>query len=1396
MSVGAVLTLLLTALLPAAIPAAQAATTRHQVQSKAGALAPGQPTNLHAYAGDRSAIVTWAAPAGGGAVDHYQITAFQEAGNSPAVVETSPGTAAAALFKRNLKNGLAYSFVVRAVNSAGSVQSSARAGTTPRVPIHTGYQNLRATPDRSALNLQWSAPSPKSAPMSHYLVMVYTSSSQPPTQQHLVTAQDGILTTHATISNLTNGQSYLVEVRAIYASSVFGPAASATATPRPGPGTVAISPPQTVPFPPVPLTLFLQPDTIYPGDSTTVFGSGFSPNIGIGISVAVPLYGGGTKNVSIGAQTNNRGEFSVRVNLPANAAAGVITLVANGPHHQARATLQLEHIVPTLAVSPSPLTPGSILTVRGSGYRPGRTIDLSTVIRLTTGAQATLATKVTTDGHGQFAVGVGLPANTVIGGYTVQARGEQSGRLAQAQFRVGFHPALALQPQTLPPGASVTVEGQSFAPRAVIRVTLTITRNDGATISLTKDITSGTDGKFTTSLVLPTTTRPGQYAVTATAIVNGVQAKATLAVTVHASIALDHASVRPGQSVSVNGGGFTADSQVQLNVVFPLYGGGARRIAFPVAANGAGAFSTHLTVPANAAASTVAITVTGPHGHAATNLQIQPIRAGIVVSPASVRPGTSLSVQGGGYLAGVRVEISLPLTLNNQTHTTLTAAATTDQQGRFAVTLAVPGTAAVGAYTVTARSTASGRTPSARLNINVNPQITVVPSTARPGQAITVQGGGFSGGVAVTLSATVSLYGGGARTIATTVRTDGNGHFSGRLSVPSQAASGPLVITARGPNAQRTVQFAIERIAASITLGQAAILPGSTLQLRGEGYPAGDRIDIALAVTMTNGSKQTLTATATANASGTFASTLQVPATVIGGTYTVVARSASSGRAPTARLLVTRLAPTLVASPTMAVPGTRVTVNGFGFASGVTVTIALNGANLGSATAGADGKFSRQITIPTTIASGSYALTAISATGRKASLTLGVNRQISTHFYFASIYTGSGYHDYLALLNPTSIRANVQISYQPTTGTPHVKSISINPHSRITEDVNADLGVHISAATTISADVPVVAALRVFHGYDGAIVPGVSNPSTVWYFANGNTGHGYREFIAIQNPNNGPVQVAVRFLPTHHAAFTIYRNLGARARTTVKVNTFVPKDAVGVTVTSNGPVVANRTIFIKRGMTSKIGVTTPMHTWYFADGPQNTAARHWIGLINPSTQASYVTLHAYGPTGSELGTMKGWVKAHGRVGYLINKIAHRTDVAISITSSQAVVVEQTTYVGRMHNASTDTFGVSSPAKSWAFASVNTSSGVDSLSLFNPNLTALPITVQYMRVGGQTVNRTYIVGPLSHQRINVDSIVPGAELGIVATSNQPFVALNRATFNAGNGSATSAGVPNG
>lgn len=1146
--------------------------------------------------------------------------------------------------------------------------------------------------------------------------------------------------------------------------------------------------------------LNLSRSTAAPGDKVVASGAGFTPGDTIVVYVDFSI-GGTVKRTQVAASTSSNGSFSAAITVPSVVAAPHAYQVVASDLHNHTATQNLT-ILPlaVLAVGATPPTvtivPGHNFFARGDGFKAGETVQITAPFPLYNGNTVNVSKAATADANGSFGeIAITAPRGAKAMSVTLTAKGQSSGRTATVRTIVQYRPLVVVNPSTVRPGGSVGVKGYNFVHNSTVHLTVTIARHNASNVTLSKDVTTDDRGAFTATLALPSGTKPGTYAVTATDAVGGFKASGKLTATLRPVIAVLPNTIAPGHSVSIEGSGFTAGATVRLSATVPLYGGGSRTISQDVQTNSDGSFSSHMTIPGQAAAGSLIIVAAGPNGQSKGAVSIQHVAARIAIAPTPLRPGSTATVTGTGYPAGDRVTIDISVKLSDGSTRVLTGTVAADSHGQFTASISIPAGVVAGAYTVVAKSADTGRTPSTRLQVAVAGKIALQPATISPGGTTTVNGQGFSGGVSITVSANVALYGGGSKTVSTSVRTNSSGAFAAKLGIPGAAAAGAATVIAKGPHTATSAHLQIGRILANVTLSASSIIPGTALIVHGAGYPAGDKIQVSVSLRGTNGATHTLTTSARTDAKGSFAATINVPADVAGGTYTVIARSESTGRAPQVRFAVVSLKPSLIAAPTTVAPGTRLMASGFGFAAGEKVTLALNGKGVGTATAGGNGKFTATISVSTNLASGPYALTASGNGGHRASATLAISRAITSRFYFASIFTGPGHEEDLAIVNPSSIRARVTITYQRSTGIATVKTVTVQPTSRFTESANTDLGAKVSAAASVTADVPIGAALIKYQGNAGSVIPGSRTPSTIWYFANGNTSGQYREYLALQNPNSGPVQAVIHLYPTHHPAMTLYRTMPATSRITLKVNNFV-RDAVGVTITSNGPIVANRTMKIRQGIDSKNGVTAPGRTWYFAAGSRASNARHWIGIVNPTGRRSYVTVHAYGELGRNLGTAQGWLRAGGRVGYLINRIAHQPDAAVVVTASQPVVAEQTTYIGGNHNASTDTFGVQAPAKSWAYAAVTTSNArgaQDFLDLFNPNLTPLPVMVQFMTTSGATTQRTYVVGPLSHQRIDVGSVEPNAQLGILATSNQPFVGLNRTFFHNRLGGTTSQGV---
>jgi hypothetical protein len=409
---------------------------------------------------------------------------------------------------------------------------------------------------------------------------------------------------------------------------------------------------------------------------------------------------------------------------------------------------------------------------------------------------------------------------------------------------------------------------------------------------------------------------------------------------------------------------------------------------------------------------------------------------------------------------------------------------------------------------------------------------------------------------------------------------------------------------------------------------------------------------------------------------------------------------------------------------------------------------------------------------------------------------LRVSPSLATRVYFPSLYTGAGYHEYIALLNPTETEARVTIAYLRAGARAVKVSFTIPAHIRMTRDVNADLGPHISAAAMVSADQPVVAERLVRHQSDIAIDPGASRPETHWYFAAGNTSHGYREYLSAENPSRQAVEVAFDFMPAHNRPFTLFKTVGASSRLTINVNLYVQNDAVSVEVSAPRAIVAARTMFIRGGTSSKTGVSAPSKTWYFAGGPRQAHAVNWISILNPGESAATVGLVAYGLHGGLLASVHRRIGPGTDVSFLMNRLAQHADVTVTIVSTQPVVAEQATYAGAAHHASTASFGSTAPTQYVEFAAMGTRSALgeaDSIDVFNPATAPAAAVVEYETAAGATFQQSLFIGPRSREIISVGPSVGAVQLGASLASSLPVVVSNRYTTDGGTAGDISTGV---
>ncbi|MDQ6740991.1 MAG: hypothetical protein M3021_11720, partial [Actinomycetota bacterium] len=562
------------------------------------------------------------------------------------------------------------------------------------------------------------------------------------------------------------------------------------------------------------------------------------------------------------------------------------------------------------------------------------------------------------------------------------------GGLVPSAVHTAFAAAgLSLSRSTVAPGDKVVASGAGYTPGDNVVVFADFTVGGAATRTQVATSTTS-NGTFSATFTVPPGTAPNTYRLTARDFHNHT---ATQFLNV-LPLAQLKVGAQPGTITVVadhyfyvRGSGFKAGETVHLTASFPLYNGNAVSVSKPVTADSNGAFGeVAIQAPRTAKADTVTLTAKGNTSGTTVTANVKVIyRPSVSLNPSALRPGGAVAANGSGFVPNTTIHVAVTIPRQNASTVTLSKDVPAGDRGAFTVSLTLPVKTSPGAYTVTADDAVGGFRASAKLTVTLQPVIAVLPNTIAPGHSVTVNGSGFTANASVALSAIVPLYGGGSHTVAQTVQTDSTGNFSTHLTIPGGAAAGTVIVLAAGPNGQSKGAVSIQHVPAHIAVSPTSVRPGSSATVKGAGYPAGDHIALSIAVKLSNGSTKVLATTATADGQGKFTAPISIPAEVVAGAYTVVAKSESTNRAPSARLQVA-VSGKIELRPAAVSPGGTTTVSGHGFSSGVAVAVSANVALFGggskslstSAHTDGSGAFTTKLGIPGNAAAGTVTVIA------------------------------------------------------------------------------------------------------------------------------------------------------------------------------------------------------------------------------------------------------------------------------------------------------------------------------------------------------------------------------------------------------------------------------------
>ena len=132
----------------------------------------------------------------------------------------------------------------------------------------------------------------------------------------------------------------------------------------------------------------------------------------------------------------------------------------------------------------------------------------------------------------------------------------------------------------------------------------------------------------------------------------------------------------------------------------------------------------------------------------------------------------------------------------------------------------------------------------------------------------------------------------------------------------------------------------------------------------------------------------------------------------------------------------------------------------------------------------------------------------------------------------------------------------------------------------------------------IESDEPIVAERAVYFddGRAGFDATGVAAPATEWFLPEGSTTGSFEEQLAVLNPQGQAANVQIEFRVQEGDAPAPQRfSIGPTTRLTLDINSSAPDSDVALRVTSDRPIVVERTSYFARptglGATSSTGLT-------------------------------------------------------------------------------------------------------------------------------------------------------------------------------------------------------------
>ena len=307
----------------------------------------------------------------------------------------------------------------------------------------------------------------------------------------------------------------------------------------------------------------------------------------------------------------------------------------------------------------------------------------------------------------------------------------------------------------------------------------------------------------------------------------------------------------------------------------------------------------------------------------------------------------------------------------------------------------------------------------------------------------------------------------------------------------------------------------------------------------------------------------------------------------------------------------------------------------------------------------------------------------------------------ATTWYFAEGYTGTGFDEWICVLNPGNTRADLTFRFQTQEEGEQVREgFSVPARSRRSFSVNEILGSDLQNSLALASTVPVVAERPIYFDYYGTVgrhwqgghcVPGATELSQVYYFAEGTTRQGFEEWLTLQNPNAGVINVNATYQLGPGQGDPVDKSYAVRPgeRYTVYVPGEVGGDKdVSIALASTAFFLAERPMYFFYsgygadwdGGDCVIGARGAAAEWFLAEGYTGEGYHTWLCMQNPGVENALVLISYYSQEEGLLPLRTLELPAGERQTVFVNEHAGGgLQLAIRVLSSSPIVVERPMY---------------------------------------------------------------------------------------------------------------------